>query len=94
MHFKMVNFILCEFNLNQKRKLYKKKATVATLLSAKATCLNCFRARKITMDDEGHFIMINGLIEQGDITRTVMEMNNMIYSFTLKNRPRINICEL
>lgn len=46
------------------------------------------------MDKDGNIIMINGLIHQEDITRTVMRMYNKIYCFTLENRLRINECEL
>lgn len=76
----------------KKKKKRKKEeegeARVATLLSDKVD----FGPGKITMDKEGPFIVINGLIYQEDIIRTVMGMNNKIFCFTLENKLKINGC--
>lgn len=83
----MDNFTLHEFSIKKKVKKKKKRkkeedeeARVATLLSDKVD----FRPGKITMDKEGHFIVINRFIYQEDIIRTLIGINNKIFCFTGK----------
>ena len=85
----MISFTLCEFSIKKKKKVKWKKeeekeARLTTLLSDKVD----FGPEKITVNKDGHFVVINELIYQEEIIKTVIR-TKIRYAVSLwKTNPR------